>query len=49
MMHRAAIIVGSGGHAVSVAETVQSAGYSLDSFVSDDASTVELLGLPVHR
>lgn len=49
MSHRRAIILGSGGHAVSVAETVLSAGYSLDSFVSDDSRMLELLGRPVHH
>lgn len=44
---RAAIIVGAGGHAVSVAETVSAAGYAIAAFTSDRHPRGELLGRPV--
>ncbi len=47
MKARQAVIIGAGGHAVSVAETVRSAGYDLAGFTSDEASGDNLLGLPV--
>ncbi|MDP2013525.1 MAG: acetyltransferase [Actinomycetota bacterium] len=42
-----AVIIGAGGHAVSVAETVRSAGYELRGFTSTDDFGSTLLGLPV--
>lgn len=42
-----AVIVGAGGHAVSVAETVRSAGFQLVAFVSVDAVGGTLLGCPI--
>jgi sugar O-acyltransferase (sialic acid O-acetyltransferase NeuD family) len=41
------VIIGAGGHAVSVAETVVAAGYELIAFVSDDSHGLEVLGRPV--
>ena len=41
------LIIGAGGHAVSVAETVVAAGYELVAFVSNDAHGQEVLGRPV--
>ena len=49
MQARQAVIVGAGGHAVSVAETVRSAGYGLAGFTSDADFGSTLLGLPVLR
>ncbi|MDO9486046.1 MAG: hypothetical protein Q7K25_08315, partial [Actinomycetota bacterium] len=42
-----AVIIGAGGHAVSVAESVRSAGYELLGFASTDQYGSTLLGLPV--
>ena len=43
-----AVIVGAGGHAISVAETVLAAGYDLVAFTSDQAASGDLLlGRPV--
>jgi len=47
MGSKQAVIVGAGGHAVSVAETVRSAGYALVGFTSRDDFGSTLLGLPV--
>ena len=41
------VIIGAGGHAVSVAETVVAAGYELVAFVSNDSHGQEILGRPV--
>jgi len=49
MQARQAVIVGAGGHAISVAETVRSAGYDLTGFTSDADFGSTLLGLPVLR
>ena len=49
MARPAAIIIGAGGHALSVAETVVSAGYALKAFVSDKSYGEELLGRPILR
>jgi sugar O-acyltransferase (sialic acid O-acetyltransferase NeuD family) len=47
-MHaRHAVIVGAGGHAVSVAETVRSAGLNIIAFVSEAGPAAALLGHPV--
>jgi sugar O-acyltransferase (sialic acid O-acetyltransferase NeuD family) len=43
------VIIGAGGHAVSVAETVVAAGYELIAFVSNDSRGHELLGRPVFK
>ncbi|MDD2857596.1 MAG: hypothetical protein PHU75_02880 [Candidatus Nanopelagicales bacterium] len=47
MRARQAVIVGAGGHAVSVAETVRSAGYELTAFTSDRDAGSRLLDRPV--
>lgn len=47
MAARQAVIVGAGGHAVSVAETVRSAGFALVAFTSDRDGGTQLLDLPV--
>jgi len=47
MSARQAVIVGAGGHAVSVAETVRSAGYELIGFTSTIDFGSTLLGMPV--
>jgi sugar O-acyltransferase (sialic acid O-acetyltransferase NeuD family) len=47
MRARQAVIVGAGGHAVSVAETVRSAGYELTAFTSDRDAGSLLLDRPV--
>ena len=49
MGSKQAVIIGAGGHAVSVAETVRSAGYSLVGFTSNDDIGSTLLGLPVTK
>jgi len=43
------VIIGAGGHAVSVAETVVAAGYELVAFVSDISQGQGLLGRPVFE
>jgi sugar O-acyltransferase (sialic acid O-acetyltransferase NeuD family) len=43
------VIIGAGGHAVSVAETVVAAGNELVAFVSSDSQGQELLGRPVFE
>ena len=40
-------IVGAGGHAVSVAETAASAGYSVRCFIDDNPRSDSLLGVPI--
>lgn len=47
MSTRQVVVVGAGGHAVSVAETVLAAGYLLVAFTSDGLSLPPLLGRPV--
>ena len=47
MSTRQVVVVGAGGHAVSVAESVLAAGYELVAFTSIDLSTPVLLGRPV--
>ena len=42
-----AVIVGAGGHAVSVAETVRSAGFRTVAFVSENGAGGTLLGSPI--
>ncbi|MDO8733470.1 MAG: transferase [Actinomycetota bacterium] len=49
MGSRQAVIVGAGDHAVSVAETVRSAGYELVGFTSKDDFGSTLFNLPVTR
>jgi sugar O-acyltransferase (sialic acid O-acetyltransferase NeuD family) len=44
---RDVIIIGAGGHAVSVAETVLASGLRIRAFVSESPGTAELLGVPV--
>lgn len=41
------IIIGAGGHAVSVAETVLAGGHRIRAFVSESPETDDLLGVPV--
>ena len=40
-------IVGAGGHAVSVAETAATAGYSVRCFIDDNPRSDSLLGVPI--
>ena len=47
MSARPVVVVGAGGHAVSVAESVQAAGYELVAFTSDRGSGETLLDRPV--
>ncbi|MHB1066471.1 MAG: acetyltransferase [Candidatus Nanopelagicales bacterium] len=49
MSSRKAVVVGAGGHAVSVAESIHASGLELVAFTSDDASVTTLLGRPVLR
>ena len=49
MRSKQAVIIGAGGHAVSVAETVRSAGFALIGFTSTDDFGSTLLGLPVTQ
>jgi len=44
---RDVIIIGAGGHAVSVAETVLAGGHHIRVFVSEAHETTDLLGVPV--
>ena len=44
MSTRPVVVVGAGGHAVSVAESILAAGYELVAFTSDDLSTPVLQG-----
>lgn len=44
---REVIIVGAGGHAVSVAETVLAHGYHIKAFVTESPERASLLGAPV--
>lgn len=47
MTHRSAVILGAGGHARSLAETVTAAGYLLKAFVSDGGPGAPIEGIPV--
>jgi sugar O-acyltransferase (sialic acid O-acetyltransferase NeuD family) len=47
MGDRSVIVVGAGGHAVSVAETVCATGYTIKAFVSASGNGGMLLGIPV--
>lgn len=47
MISRTAMIIGAGGHAISVAETVTAAGFFLEAFIDERGSRTALLGRPV--
>ena len=41
------IIIGAGGHAISVAETILAGGHHIRTFVSESPEAIDLLGVPV--
>lgn len=48
MSTQSIVIVGTGGHAVSVAETAEAAGYVLRSFINSNGRNRMLFGIPVE-
>lgn len=46
-MNRKGVIIGAGGHATSVAETVLASGYVLSAFISEHDAAETLLGYPI--